>query len=490
MLEELKASRFNTTIDGAQEAVADVAPMASISGDDDVKAATEPRTTEIDIKALQRAALDHFDQVSGDILHSVQSIEASEENSKDQSENTALCSALLGCILKSGEYDAWARSLLRGVARRLHLSADDVAGIEQGVAQIVAHGNEGISGEKERSAAEQANQTSRRWKLGLAGVAGGALVGITGGLAAPLVASSIGGLLGGLGGITALAGNAVITGSLFGAYGASLSRKMTSRYTQDVTDFEFVPIQVSSSMPVVICISGWLTDKEEVTEPWKNMFTSTQDVYALQWEMEALLNLGNALVAFVKDSAFSYAKTEIIKRTALATLYSALWPIGVLKAGKLVDNPWNIAFVRAQKAGQVLADVLINRGHGKRPVTLIGYSLGARTIYTALLELARRRAFGIVEEVYLFGTPAPNRLNEWQAIRDIVTGRVVNVYSERDYILAYLYRSASIQLGVAGLEPIEGITGLENVNADSLDGHLRYRWEVATIYANQLSPKQ
>ena len=229
---------------------------------------------------------------------------------------------------------------MKGLGCRLNLTLEDLTEIEHGVTRILTHGADGISGEKERAAAEQANKPID--KLGLAGIAGGALVGITGGLVA-----GIGGILGSLGGITALAGNAVITGSLFGAYGASLSRKMTSRYIQDVTDFEFVPIQDSCNLSVVLCISGWLSNKKEVTEPWENMFSSTQDVYALQWETDALLNLGNALVAFVKESAFSYAKKEIIKRNALATLYSALWPIGVLKAGKLLNNPWNIAFVRA-----------------------------------------------------------------------------------------------------------------------------------------------
>jgi surfactin synthase thioesterase subunit len=46
------------------------------------------------------------------------------------------------------------------------------------------------------------------------------------------------------------------------------------------------------------------------------------------------------------------------------------------------------------QAGRLLAHVLMQGGHGDRPVTLIGYSMGARLVFHCLLELCRHRAKG------------------------------------------------------------------------------------------------
>ena len=62
-------------------------------------------------------------------------------------------------------------------------------------------------------------------------------------------------------------------------------------------------------------------------------------------------------------------------------------------------------------------------------------------------------------------------------MRSVVAGRLVNVYSSNDYVLGFLYRTSSVQYGVAGLQKIEGLAGIENVDvSDTVSGHLRYRY--------------
>jgi hypothetical protein len=206
------------------------------------------------------------------------------------------------------------------------------------------------------------------------------------------------------------------------------------------------------------------------------------EVFALRWELEALQKLGNSMESVVKSAVWSAAKKEIIARTIFASLMEALWPVALLKVGKLVDNPFSVAKSRAEKAGIVLADALINRTQGERPVTLVGYSLGARLIFYTLLSLAERRAFGLVESAVLIGAPCPSDVAAWVAIRSVVSGRLVNVYSENDYILAFLYRTSSIQFGVAGLKPVQGVNGIENVDvSEMVSGHLRYEHMIGTV---------
>ena len=47
------------------------------------------------------------------------------------------------------------------------------------------------------------------------------------------------------------------------------------------------------------------------------------------------------------------------------------------------------------QAGRLLAHILMQGAHGDRPVTLIGYSMGARLVFHCLLELARNNCKGV-----------------------------------------------------------------------------------------------
>lgn len=108
------------------------------------------------------------------------------------------------------------------------------------------------------------------------------------------------------------------------------------QYTRDVEDFAFVPIEKPGEseiearrLRIAIGISGWLGDKDEVVTPWKCIGPG-QEPFALRFELEALINLGNALTTLVTSTAWSYAKSEIIKRTVFAALSAGLWPLGLL----------------------------------------------------------------------------------------------------------------------------------------------------------------
>ncbi|KAI1263476.1 hypothetical protein F5Y18DRAFT_394539 [Xylariaceae sp. FL1019] len=289
--------------------------------------------------------------------------------------------------------------------------------------------------------------------------------------------------------------NGALVGTLFGAFGAKMTGEMVDRYAKEVEDFKFLPLSaewgadwVQSDRPdarrlrVTIGINGWLEDEDDVTKPWR-VLGDESEVFALRYEMSSLVSLGEKLKSLVGSAAWSAVRAEILKRTVLATLSTALWPIFLLNSASSIDNPFSFARNRSEKAGRILADALINRVQGERPVTLVGYSLGARVIYSCLRVLAERKAFGIVDTVVLIGAPVPSSHEHWQMMRSVVAGKLFNVHSENDYILGFLYRGTSLQLGIAGLQAVGmDIEGVEDLDlSEQVSGHLRYPALIAQI---------
>jgi hypothetical protein len=113
-------------------------------------------------------------------------------------------------------------------------------------------------------------------------------------------------------------------------------------------------------------------------------------------------------------------------------------PIVLSKLSYLIDNPWTVSLARAEAAGLILADSLIDRNLGVRPVTLVGYSLGSRVIFSCIRELAAKGAYGLVQNVYLFGSPIVAKRDEYIRARSVVSGRFVNGYARNDWILGKL----------------------------------------------------
>ena len=169
---------------------------------------------------------------------------------------------------------------------------------------------------------------------------------------------------------------------------------------------------------------------------------------------------------------------QVLGSTVLMALMASLQlPLVLTKLAYLIDNPWNVSLARAHAAGLVMADSLRERNLGNRPVTLLGFSLGARVIFSCLKELANKGAHGLVQNVYLFGSPVVASKDDYLKARSAVSGRFVNGYSKNDWILGYLFRATSGGImRVSGLAPVEGIFGLENFDLTKLvNGHMDYR---------------
>ena len=406
-------------------------------------------------------------------------------------------------LLSLEHYNAASRVFLLYLASSLKLGLKSLRDDEEKTAKGLLEAAKQISASKDTLAKGKESEESRIWKMRLATVAGAAIVGLSGGYAAPMIAASVGAMMSELGlGTSAAAGylgavasNTYVVGSLFGAYGGRMTGDMMRNLSADVQDFAFLPVHGERKehedsinavtdtrrLRVTIAISGWLLEKEEVVTPWRVLKPSAE-AFALRFELQTLMSFGQSINTMSANDAYGFAQSAFSQRAMVTDLTSAIWPIALVKIARVVENPFSLAKARADKAGKVLAEALISHSQGERPVTLIGYSTGARVIWSCLTSLAERRAFGLVESVVMLGAPVPSDISTWRSMRTAVGGRLINVYSKNDYLLAFLHRTSSLQYGVAGLMPISGLSGVENYDVSEIvSGHLRYRYLIGSI---------
>uniref|UniRef100_A0A4X1W5A6 Transmembrane and coiled-coil domains 4 n=1 Tax=Sus scrofa TaxID=9823 RepID=A0A4X1W5A6_PIG len=354
---------------------------------------------------------------------------------------------LLSFSLKDGRYDARARVLICRVTSLLRVPLEELDLLEETFLESLKETKEKESETAEASRKKRENR--RKWKryllIGLATVGGGTVIGVTGGLAAPLVAAGAATIIGSAGAaaLGSAAGIAVMT-SLFGAAGAGLTGTFSA--------------------------------------PWAALARSREQ-YCLAWEAKYLMELGNALETILSGLANMVAQ-EALKYTVLSGIVAALtWPASLLSVASVIDNPWGVCLHRSAEVGKHLAHILLSRQQGQRPVTLIGFSLGARVIYFCLQEMAQEKdCHGIIEDVVLLGAPVEGEAKHWEPFRKVVSGRIINGYCRGDWLLSFVYRTSSVQLRVAGLQPVLLDRRVENVDLSSVvSGHLDYAKQMDVI---------
>jgi len=109
--------------------------------------------------------------------------------------------------------------------------------------------------------------------------------------------------------------------------------------------------------------------------------------------------------------------------------------------GGLVRNPFHTAVVKASMTGAILADLLARTKHPAGFV-LLGHSLGARVVVSALEALATRDR-QIVHDVFLLGgAVGRGDAGDWERAAAAVRGRVYNVWSANDAVLRQLFAVA------------------------------------------------
>ncbi|XP_038678078.1 transmembrane and coiled-coil domain-containing protein 4 isoform X2 [Scyliorhinus canicula] len=347
---------------------------------------------------------------------------------------------LVSFSLKDGYYDARARVLIRHITWLLRISFEELEIFEESLVESLKGHKETESEEFQisRKKKDRRKKLKRYFLIGLATVGGGTVIGY----------------------------------------------KMKKRVGA-IEEFEFLPLSHGNQLHVTIAVTGWLcTGKYGSFEaPWRSLLQSKEQ-YCLAWESKYLMELGNALESLLNGLVNMVAQ-EALKYTVLSGIVTALsWPASLLTVANVIDNPWGVCLSRSAEVGKHLAQVLLSRQQGKRPVTLVGFSLGARVIYFCLQELLQEKdSVGIIEDVVLLGAPVEGGAKHWQPLTKVVAGRIINGYCRGDWLLNFVYRSSSVQLNVAGLQPIT-IDDRKMINVDLssiVNGHLDYMKQMDTI---------
>lgn len=235
-------------------------------------------------------------------------------------------------------------------------------------------------------------------------------------------------------------------------------------------------------------------------------------IVTVRWESELLTELCDSVADLAFDLV-SGGTTQILRHTALSALFSAVaWPYALVNAANMIDGTWTLAVERADEAGRELAKSLLFSNAGHRPVTLVGFSFGARVIYACLKELAKyqeiwcdyqemmaaeadtqrgkerketrggddslanmREPAAIVEDAIMMGLPNHLSLASWRACRQVVAGRLINCFSQKDLILSLMFQVKRLKLkAVCGACPI-AVSGVENFDVSELiPGHEKY----------------
>ncbi|XP_015697448.2 transmembrane and coiled-coil domain-containing protein 4-like isoform X2 [Oryza brachyantha] len=344
---------------------------------------------------------------------------------------------------------------------------------------------------------ESPNSRWENWKrggiIGAAALTGGTLMAISGGLAAPAIAAGFTALaptlhtlvpLIGASGFAAIAtaaghtAGSVAVAASFGAAGAGLTGTKMAKRIGSVKEFEFKAIGENHNqgrLAVAILVTGFAFTEEDYIKPWEGWKTNLER-YILQWESKHIIGVSTAIRDWLASRFAMELMREGAMQTVLCGIVSAFaWPAYVVSAADFIDSKWSIAIDRSDKAGKILAEVLLKGLQGSRPVTLIGFSLGARVVFKCLQELALLgNNEGIVERAVLIGAPVSDKGELWEPARKMVAGRFVNVYSTNDWILGITFRASLLTQGLAGIQAVH-VPGVENVDVTELVvGHSSY----------------
>ena len=257
---------------------------------------------------------------------------------------------------------------------------------------------------------------------------------------------------------------------------------------------DFVPKAKHQQEIAIQTVEEEIIQGSEIKGVWDFRSRYYGELYTVRFEGELMQDFCNYVRTMVAEEAAKHVGGHALKFTILHALMSAVAiPAVMLKMSDLIDEKLTMVLERADAAGVELAKSLLDsRDAGQRPVVLVGYSFGARIIFSCLKELARcqmewekqvkshketkirREPASVVEDAILIGLPR-NISSSFHLVRQVVAGRFVNCYSTKDWFLLLMWQTRqatglkfnNMKRPVAGASAID-IPGIENIDVSDL----------------------
>ena len=250
-----------------------------------------------------------------------------------------------------------------------------------------------------------------------------------------------------------------------------LKKKLTNIFFKKIDTtkniIELIPYSRNFySTEITILISGFGSELDNHQKEWREIISSYRRsmFYFYQWPSDSFEKI-----------LFSSLPTKVNLLNSLFIFDSDL-----PKQFKNIKH-------RAKVCGKFLGLILSTKKFfGNCQINLIGYSLGCHVIKYCLKELYENKNIEhniINNVVFIAGATRIKKSKFNDIFNDVIRGRIINIYSNQDFILKYLYKCSIEKVALGSQELIfENVDNkiddnnckVENYNMNQF-GHLDYR---------------
>ena len=182
--------------------------------------------------------------------------------------------------------------------------------------------------------------------------------------------------------------------------------------------------------PTILVINGFLSESKKDVNDWLSVVDEIyprQRVLHLDWPSFSF----NRLFKIDSESKFKNTVSLAFSTSSVTTL--------IPEKLKDIVVGWKDAMVEAEAAGSWLAKYVDSQED--KTFILMGHSLGARVSCHTLRNLRRTES---VHSMYLFGGAVSNKETWDDACANHPKLKVINCFSENDYVLKILYKAGTL----------------------------------------------